>query len=128
MARRTPRDRTLRREAERDLEKAARERERLWLLDAGGTPERPIEVPSAQLVEPRARSMRCPRCLGELTVAEHTAESLGERRLRVAHLACRSCGARRPAYFSIAVSLPSLPRPTRAHLARTWGLAAVETV
>ena len=56
------RERTLRRESARKAERLARNRERLFLLELGGSPERPIDVDSAAVVEIRARGVPCPRC------------------------------------------------------------------
>lgn len=93
--------RTERRERERAAIKLAEQRERLALLEEGGSPERPIEVESASQVEAHARSLPCARCGGSLLVREHTAETIDHARLRVARMVCPSCGARRSVYFRL---------------------------
>src|SRR5262245_17724703 len=80
----TKRTRTDRREAERAQEKLASQREKLFALEAGGSAGHPREVVSASLVEPESRSLRCPRCEGELHVLEHLAVTLDGTRLREA--------------------------------------------
>lgn len=95
------RPRTDRREAERAREKLAQQREKLFVLEAGGSAGRPREVVSASLVEPEARAARCPRCEGELQVLEHLAVTVDGSRLREARMTCRQCGAKRSMWFKI---------------------------
>ena len=90
-----------RRALARAEEKLSRARERLAELDRGGAPRHPIEIVSASLVETQARSVPCPKCLGASRVDDHTAVTLEGQRLRVAHLTCTHCGARRALYFRI---------------------------
>jgi DNA-directed RNA polymerase subunit RPC12/RpoP len=103
MARKPKRARTVRREAERGALALARDRERLFGLEAGGSPERPIEVSAASVVEVRANAVACPRCTGKHLIDEHAAV-LTERgaRLREARLVCRECGSRRSLWFRVA--------------------------
>jgi DNA-directed RNA polymerase subunit RPC12/RpoP len=97
-----PRARTERRARERATEKLAAEREKLFLLDTGGSPERPIEVASASVVESHARGIRCPRCgENELEVLEHLAKVVEGIRLREARMQCRRCGSRRSIWFRL---------------------------
>lgn len=105
------------REATRLEEKTATARQKLWLLEAGGSPGRPLEVKSAAVIESRATSTPCPRCGGELRVKEHEAkvldeagrETTGDRGtpLRVVTLACFQCGTRQRAFFRVIAPLPS---------------------
>jgi hypothetical protein len=97
----TKRPRVDRREAQRAQEKLATQREKLFALEAGGSAARPREVVSASLVEPEARSLRCPRCEGELRVLEHLAHTVDGIRLREARLECHRCGSRRSRWFKI---------------------------
>lgn len=90
-----------RRAREHALVKLARERERLAMLEDGGSPSRPIDVESASQVEPHARSMPCARCGHALRTGEHAAETIDGARLRIARMACSNCGARRAIYFRI---------------------------
>lgn len=99
----TKRARTERREAERAAEKVAKQRVKLASLEAGGSPGRPIDVTTASVIEPQARSMACPRCGAEgvARVAEHEARAIEGRWLRVVRLACPRCGTERLVYFHI---------------------------
>lgn len=96
------RKRTARRAQDRASAKLSRDRERLFQLGPGGSPERPIVVTSPTEVEVQARSLPCPICDGELRVEEHTAETVGTARLRVAKVLCAVCHARRAIYFQLA--------------------------
>jgi uncharacterized protein with PIN domain len=99
------RDRTLRREAERDAEKLADARQKLALLEQGGSPERPIRVDSASQIELRVESMRCARCDGELKVHEHVARVVAGQSLRMVDARCKRCGTRREVWLVIAHDL-----------------------
>ena len=108
------RARTERREAERDAVKLARSRLKLAALEPGGASDRPIEVSSASIIEPHASSMPCAACGAQgLRVEEHVAVTLGgegsepTRRLRVVHVTCQRCGARREVFFRIGTVLQS---------------------
>lgn len=70
-------------------------------LEPGGTPERPIDVSTAALVEPKARSVACPRCDEVLAVESHDAHTDERGRLREVSLRCRSCGTTRKLWFRI---------------------------
>lgn len=100
---RTPRERTQRR-AGRALAEA---KERLFQLELGGTPARPIEVASASVIEPHALSMPCPRCDGTHDLVEHAAITVDGVRLREVRLACRQCGSRRAVYFRLREERPN---------------------
>lgn len=78
-----------------------RDLERLAELAPGGAPEHPIEIDTPPLVEVTVAAMRCPLCDGTLRLDEHTAETIDGDRLRVAHLACTSCGIPREIYFRL---------------------------
>ena len=76
------------------------ERERLAGLLPGGSPERPVIVSSASVIEPHAlASMPCPQCTGQYRVHEHTRPVPSLRRLDVA---CRNCGVARVLWYRIA--------------------------
>lgn len=102
-----PRPRTERREAERELGKLHAARERLFELQSGGSPERPLRVVSAAVIETQAESTPCPRCDGKLELVEHTAVTLptsgasSPTRLREVRLRCRQCGTLRSLWFRI---------------------------
>jgi len=97
------RARTERREALRNQERLGRDRERLFAREPGGSPEHPLELDSASVVEVRAKASRCPRCGGEHVVEEHRAVEHGGARLREARLVCRTCGSRRSMWFRLPV-------------------------
>lgn len=96
-----PRPRAKRREAERASEKLMAARERLFGLELGGAPERPLPVTSPAVVESHAESVSCPRCLGKQDVLEHVAVTRAGVRLREARLRCRQCGTPRSLWFRI---------------------------
>jgi hypothetical protein len=101
VAKKPKRDRTVRREASRRAVSLARDNERLFTLESGGSPERPIAVTSAPVVESRARTTLCPRCGGQHQVEEHAAVTVAGVRLREARLVCRQCGSRRSLWFRL---------------------------
>jgi ribosomal protein S27AE len=102
-----PSARAERRAAERALDKLTHDRERLARMEPGGTPEHPIDVVSASLVDVRAKALRCPRCDVPMQLEDHTAETVEGARLRVARLKCARCGATRTAYFRVASAMPN---------------------
>jgi predicted RNA-binding Zn-ribbon protein involved in translation (DUF1610 family) len=95
------RPRTLRRTEARAAAKLVRDRERLFLLEPGGTPERPIEVRSAALVEPKAAQFNCPRCLTPLRVEAHNAPSIEGTLLREDRMICPRCGRHQSIWFRL---------------------------
>lgn len=101
------RARTARRDAERDRAKLAHARRRLLLLEPGGSPERPLEVTSASVIETRATSTRCPDCEGSLRVDEHLARAQAGALLRQVRLRCRDCGGAVQLFFRITEALPN---------------------
>jgi hypothetical protein len=96
-----PRPRAKRRETERAGEKLKAARERLFQLEPGGSPERPLSVASAAVVEAHAESVPCPYCQGKHELVEHVAVTVSRVRLREARLRCRQCGTRRSLWFRI---------------------------
>jgi hypothetical protein len=94
-------ERSARRERERDARKLVRDRERLAQLEPGGAPDRPVEVPASPVIAVRARSRPCPLCGGALRLDEETAERVGGRSLRAAHVTCVRCGVARRLWFRI---------------------------
>jgi hypothetical protein len=97
-------ERAERRMQERVARGLVRDREKLALLEPGGTAERPIDVASSSVIEPRVRSMACPQCGGEYRLQEHAAPSAGLRR---ADVACRVCGVKRSIWFRLAPPEPN---------------------
>lgn len=113
MAKRRPRARTERRAAERAHAKLAEARLKLAALEPGGSPERPIEVTSASVVEVHAAGLPCAACGARTRVEEHAVaaapserEGAGaSRTLRVARVRCSRCGLARDVYFRIGTPL-----------------------
>jgi hypothetical protein len=103
MSKRKPpeRARTARRSALRASDKLARQRERLFLLEPGGSVERPIDVESSSVVEPRASALECPRCQVPFRVEAHRAPSSPGMRLRQAEVSCPRCGQKRSIWFRL---------------------------
>jgi hypothetical protein len=102
MARKPKRARTVRREGQREAAALARDRERLFALERGGSPERPIDIHATSVVEVRAGTAACPRCGAEHRLEEHAAvTTAGGARLREARLVCRACGSRRSLWFRL---------------------------
>ena len=104
------RARTERREAERDAVKLAEARLKLAALEAGGSPERPIELSSASTVEPHAAGLGCAACGGPTRVQEHSAVTVADaggtpRSLRVVRVRCTRCGVERDIYFRLGATL-----------------------
>jgi hypothetical protein len=102
-----PSARAERRAMARAAEKVARDRERLARLEAGGTPERPVEVESASQIEPHALALPCVRCEGANRLDEHAAVTVDGERLRTVRMTCARCGTRREVWFRLAPILPS---------------------
>jgi hypothetical protein len=78
-----------------------RDLERLWELEAGSTPERPLDVDTPAVVDIMAEQRPCPLCQGSLRLLEHAAETIDGERLRVARVTCTSCGSAREIYFRL---------------------------
>jgi len=93
-------ERTARRVDERARRQLVRDRERLFLLELGGSRLRPIDVESAAVIELRARATPCPQCAGTLNLEEHAAESSTLRRV---DLRCVQCGVPRQIFFRVAL-------------------------
>jgi hypothetical protein len=105
------RARTIRREAERATDKLRQARVKLAALQPGGSPERPIDLVSASVIEPHAASMPCAACGARVRVDTHEAKTLGAgdvtRRVRIVHVRCVACGHERDVYFRLDAALPS---------------------
>ncbi len=103
MAKRVPKrsDRTVRREQERAESRLKEDRERLFVLSPGGTPERPLEAASAAVIESHALSIPCPRCGANHELVEHSAHVRNGVRVRETKLRCRQCGSDRSLWFKI---------------------------
>ncbi len=102
-----PRPRTKLREGARAVAKLQNARQRLFELEQGGSPERPVRIASAAVVESHAESVPCPLCDGKQEVREHAAVTMRGARLREARLRCRQCGTTRSLWFQLQDSLPN---------------------
>jgi hypothetical protein len=98
---RPPRARTELRKLERGRHKLALAQRKLLLLEPGGSPERPLEVDSAAVIERRAESFTCPDSSQPLRAIEHESLEHAGELLRAVALACRGCGAPLRLYFRI---------------------------
>ena len=99
--RRVARPRKARREQERTLRKQVQRVERDARELPGGQAERPIDVTSAAVIDPRAREARCLRCGGELELRGDRASSTPRGVLRRIDLVCRFCHAPRTLWFRV---------------------------
>lgn len=90
-----------RRKLEQKNRKLVADRERLFLLSAGGSPERPFQVDSPVVIEGRARAVSCPQCQGPLHIDEHEVERETGEMLRRVLAHCRECGSPRRLWFRI---------------------------
>lgn len=100
-AKRPPRARTVERRTRHADDKLARSKTKLLDLMPGGARTSPLDVSSAALVEPKARSVLCPRCDEPFTLEAHEAHASDGARLREARLRCRICGERRSMWFRV---------------------------
>lgn len=93
------------RSAEKDAAKLRRDAERLFTLEPGGSPERPIVIGSPAQVEITAAERRCPLHDAPMRVVDHVAATVAGSRLRVAHVRCPQCDepyAVRRVFFQLA--------------------------
>lgn len=100
---RKPRERTARRVLQRDARHLVRARERLAVLSPGGAAERPIEVSSPSVIEPRVGSLRCPQCEGSYGFDDHQVDA----GLRVVTVTCRLCHVSRKLWFRLVETGPN---------------------
>ena len=99
---RPPRPRRQLREQQRVLRKTVRQLERLAAELPGGSPERPIDVSSASVVETKARAIPCVQCEAlELELRGDRATSTARGILRELTMVCRQCHAARAVWFRI---------------------------
>ena len=96
-------DRTERRARERAARGLVRDREKLAALSPGGSPARPLEVPSPAVIDSRVAAMRCPQCDGEYALVDHQVDGA----LRVVSVTCRLCHVPRRLWFRLGSSAPS---------------------
>jgi hypothetical protein len=89
---------------QRVLRHLVRDRERLAAETAGGSPERPIHLVSAAVVETRALNMQCPQCAGGYAIRDHRAPCSG---LRAVDVSCRLCGTARTLWFRLGSTEPN---------------------
>ena len=111
MARSARGSRRDRRQRERELRKQVgreiREREQLAAVSTGGSPERPMPVSTAAVIEVRAAATACLHCGGTLDLVAHDAQVYQGQPVRRVQLLCRGCHAPRLLWFRIEMPLPS---------------------
>jgi predicted Zn finger-like uncharacterized protein len=98
------RERTERREREREATKLVRAKEKLAKLERGGTQEHPIEVASSAVIEVRIHGMQCPQCAGAYQIIDHRSAGQG---IRPVDVKCKICGAPRTLWFRIVEDQPN---------------------
>lgn len=98
---RTPRPRTLLRRQRVVSEKLVRAKNALLDLEPGGRPNHPLEVATAAVIEPKAKSVVCPRCDEPFDIESHEAHTTEQGRLREVKLRCRTCSGTRSLWFRI---------------------------
>jgi hypothetical protein len=98
---RPPRPRRAQRERDNALRKQVRRIEALAGKLPGGSPDNPLEVSSASVVEGAARATPCVQCGGDLELRGDRATSTARGVLRELALACRLCHAPRTLWFRI---------------------------
>jgi predicted Zn finger-like uncharacterized protein len=103
MGRKRP-ERTERRSRERAARRLVRDRERLALLEPGGSAEHPIEVVSPAVIEVRVASLECPQCQGGYILDDHQSGGDG---LRVVDVTCRLCHVSRQIWFRLGSPEPN---------------------
>lgn len=81
-----------------DFRRLVRERESFARQATGGSPQRPIEVGTASVIEVRAAQTPCPQCTGELRITAHEAPAPKLRRVDVC---CRQCCVSRSLWFRL---------------------------
>jgi hypothetical protein len=101
----TKRPRTARRATEREQTKLTEAWRKLHALEPGGSEENPVEVVSASVIEPHARSLACARCGPELRIVDQAAFVKGAHVRRVMSLRCARCGEARSVHYVIVQSL-----------------------
>jgi hypothetical protein len=100
---RPPRPRRQQRQQQRALRKTVRQLERLATELPGGSPERPIDVASASVVETKARAVPCIQCEAvEMELRGDKAASTARGVLREVAMVCRQCHAARAVWFRVA--------------------------
>jgi predicted Zn finger-like uncharacterized protein len=97
-------ERTARRVRERAARDLVQDREKLAGMSPGGSRERPMEVASASVIEPRINSLACPQCDGSYRVSDHRSAGSGLRELDVK---CSTCGTPRTLWFRLVSSEPN---------------------
>lgn len=80
------------------MRQIVRDRERLAALSTGGSPQHPITVPSASVVEVRARALPCPQCGASYHLRDHRAPAAG---LRAVDVRCQQCSVGRTLWFRL---------------------------
>lgn len=96
------RARTVRREADRSVEKFRADAAKLWALQQGGSASRPVSIAVASQIEPDAEGVACPFCRATMRAVSHDVEEAAGQRVRVVTLQCRGCHTSWRRYYVIA--------------------------
>jgi hypothetical protein len=95
------RPRRKQRERDRALRKEVRRTEKLAADLPGASPGHPLDVPSASVIDTKARATPCIHCGGDLDPRGDRATSTARGILREVALVCRRCHAPRTLWFRI---------------------------
>ena len=90
------------RDQQRVLRKLVKRTESMAAKLVGGSPQLPIDVTSASVVETKARSTPCVQCGGDLDLRDDRATSTARGILREMSLICRRCHAPRTLWYRVA--------------------------
>ena len=101
------RARTLRRAESRARAKEIADRLTLASLEPGGRAERPLQVPTAALVETRAAALGCPACDSPARALSHDALEVDGVSLRHVVTRCTECEHEREVWVRIVVDAPN---------------------
>lgn len=94
-----------RRAREREARKLVALREKLANLEVGGSPQHPLVVASAAVVEAKVAARGCPLCGGRVHIQGHDAIRAESRSIRAVIAKCTTCHAKRTTYVEIAPAL-----------------------
>lgn len=86
------------------MRQLVRDRERLAHLSAGGSPQHPIAVTSAAVVEVRVNALLCPQCGAGYQLRDHRAPASG---IRAVDVRCRQCSVARTLWFRLVEDAPN---------------------
>jgi hypothetical protein len=86
---------------QREAVKDARRRLSLAARERGGSPDLPLTVESASVIEPIANGTPCVVCGANVRVQEHEAKTIAGNAVREVTVKCVMCGVARKTYFDV---------------------------